>query len=77
MKKLLVIVLLLVYGAASSGMTLHLHYCCGKLDKIDLAPVKHKGCGSEHKLGKKSCCDNKELSIERIEHTKQISDTGA
>jgi hypothetical protein len=62
MKKLLVIVLLLVYGVSSSGMTLHLHYCCGKLDQIDLSPVKHT-CGGENKPGKKSCCDNKELNF--------------
>jgi hypothetical protein len=62
MKKFLVIILLLVYGVSSSGMTLHLHYCCDKLDKIDLSPVKHS-CGGENKISKKSCCDNKELSF--------------
>ena len=63
MKKVLVIVLLLVYGASSSGMTLHLHYCCGKLDRIDLSPVQHH-CGGESKVSKKSCCDNKELNFD-------------
>jgi hypothetical protein len=63
MKKLFVIVLLLVYGVASTGATLHFHYCCGKLDKIDLSPVKHKGCGTDHEFGKKSCCDNKEVTL--------------
>jgi hypothetical protein len=62
MKKLLVIVLLLVYGVSSSGMTLHLHYCCGKLDAIDLTPVKHN-CSEKTTIGKKSCCDNKELNF--------------
>ncbi len=63
MKKLFVIILLLVYGASSSGMTLHFHYCCGKLDTIDLSPVKHKGCGMNPKPGKKACCDNKEVTL--------------
>lgn len=64
MKKVFVILLLMVYGVTSSGMTLHFHYCCGKLDRIDLSPVKHKGCGMDHKLGKKSCCDNKAVTLD-------------
>ena len=64
MKKFLVIVLMLMYGFSSTGMTLHLHYCCGKLDKIDFTPVKEKHCGAGHKMGKKSCCDNKEVSLQ-------------
>lgn len=63
MKKVLVIVLLLVYGVSSSGMTLHLHYCCGKLDRIDLSPVQHH-CGGENKVSKKSCCDNRALTFD-------------
>ena len=63
MKKLLVIGLLLVYGAASSGMTLQFHYCCGKLDAIALAIPNDTHCGTDHKMGSKRCCDTKELSL--------------
>jgi hypothetical protein len=63
MKKLFAIMLLLVYGFSSTGMTLHLHYCCGKLDAIDLSPVKDEHCGGKHKLIKKSCCDEKQVSL--------------
>ena len=62
MKKILVIALLLTYGLSSSGMTLHLHYCCGKLDKVDFTPVPSK-CGKTHKMGTKPCCDNKEVTF--------------
>jgi hypothetical protein len=63
MKKLLVIMLMLMYGFSSTGMTLHLHYCCGKLDAIDLSPAKENHCGAGHKMSKKSCCDDKQVSL--------------
>ena len=64
MKKILVLLLLMVYGLSSIGMTLHLHYCCGKLDKIQLSPVAGKHCGNGRQtLAPKSCCDDKEISL--------------
>lgn len=62
MKKLVVILLLVLYGFSSTGMTLHFHYCCGKLAKVELTPVKDT-CGKEHKNSKKPCCDEKQLSL--------------
>ncbi|HJW15987.1 MAG TPA: hypothetical protein VJ499_02655 [Flavisolibacter sp.] len=62
MKKILVIALLLVYGFSSTGMTLQLHYCCGKLKSVELAPVKDPGCGSKHKMGSKPCCETKNIN---------------
>lgn len=63
MKRLTVLLLLIVYGFSSSGMTLHFHYCCGKLDKIELSPAKEMKCGMQHKAEKKSCCDSKQLEL--------------
>jgi hypothetical protein len=62
MKKLLVIMLMLMYGFSSTGMTLQLHYCCGKLKSIKWTPAQESGCGSKHKMGSKPCCENKQLS---------------
>jgi len=62
MKKILVIVLLLVYGLSSTGMTLQLHYCCGKLKSVQLAPVQDPGCGNKHKMGSKPCCETKNIN---------------
>jgi hypothetical protein len=62
MKKLLVIMLMLVYGFSSTGMTLQLHYCCGKLKSVELAPVKDPGCGNKHKMGSKPCCETKNIN---------------
>lgn len=63
MKKFLAIALLLLYGAASSGATLQLHYCCGKLDKIALEPPREAYCGKDHTMGSKPCCDTKAVSL--------------
>lgn len=65
MKKLLVILLLMVYGTSSFGMTLHFHYCCGKLKAIDFTPPKDRHCGNSKMelMGNKPCCDDKEVSI--------------
>jgi len=63
MKKIIAIALLLLYGAASSGMTVQFHYCCGKLDNVSLAVANDTHCGMKHKMGSKSCCATKLLSL--------------
>ena len=65
MKKLVVILLLIMYGASTYGMTLHFHYCCGKLKNIDFTSPKNKHCGrgKTHTMGSKPCCDNKQVEI--------------
>ncbi|HRQ51613.1 MAG TPA: hypothetical protein PLR74_13795, partial [Agriterribacter sp.] len=63
MKKIFVIALILLYGASGSGVTFQLHYCCGKLKNIEWTPVKDAGCGSEHAMGEKPCCEYKQVSF--------------
>ncbi|HEX5669734.1 MAG TPA: hypothetical protein VFX73_13070 [Chitinophagaceae bacterium] len=62
MKKFLVILLMLVYGYSATGMTLHLHYCCGKLKSIEWSPVSDNECGEKHNMGTKPCCETKQIS---------------
>lgn len=64
MKKFFAAIVLLVYGLSSSGMTLHLRYCCGKLRNVQLSPVEKKPCvpGMKHSISK-PCCDEKEISL--------------
>lgn len=57
-----------VYGFSASGMTVQLHYCCGKLKNVDWAPIKRSGCGNEHKMGSKPCCETKQLVANTIDH---------
>lgn len=48
----------MVYGFSSMGMSVSLHYCCGKLKNIEWVATKEK-CGMDHKMGSEKCCDNK------------------
>lgn len=63
MKKLFVILLLLSYGLSSFGMTLYVHYCCGKIDKVDLVPVENTQCPIGKKATKKGCCDDRQVEL--------------
>lgn len=63
MKKLIVILLLLGYGLSSFGMTLHIHYCCGKVDTVKLTPTNDHGCGVKDKSKKKGCCDDRQVEF--------------
>ncbi|NTS42962.1 hypothetical protein HRG84_18895 [Flavisolibacter sp. BT320] len=62
MKKLLVILLVLVYGLSASGATIHLHYCCGMLEKVSLTTDHNPDC-PEKGINKKDCCDSKKLDL--------------
>lgn len=62
MKKLLAIVLLVLYGVSSTGATVQLHYCCGKLKNISFSTSPVKDCGSKHKMGSKPCCETKQIT---------------
>jgi len=74
MKKILVILLLLVYGGSVSGTTLYFHYCCGKLRNIDLTPIEHKGCGQHSQMDKQSCCQSQSLELKvKSEHQSEPS----
>lgn len=62
MKKLLIILMVLVYGFSASGATIHLHFCCGKLDKVSLTTDHNPGC-PEKESYKNDCCDSKKLDL--------------
>lgn len=54
---------MLIYAVSSSGATLHIHYCCGKIDKIDFNSSKKEHCPFSDKAFQKSCCDNKQVEL--------------
>jgi hypothetical protein len=63
MKKLVVILLLLVYGSATMGTTIHLHYCMNKMvgwSLIDSKDHQCHTCGMEKKGG---CCKDSKAQI--------------
>lgn len=63
MKKLLVSILVLLYGLSSSGMSVYVHYCCGKIDKVDFSADGKMSCPAGDHPPKKGCCDSKEFSL--------------
>lgn len=62
-KKLVIVLLMVVYGVSSSGMTLYIHYCCGKFDKINFSGTENKKCPLVFQASTKGCCDNKKVEI--------------
>jgi hypothetical protein len=63
LKKLSVILILLIYGLSSTGMTVNFHYCCGKLKKVEFSSAQVE-CGMKMKhSSSKKCCDSKQLEL--------------
>ena len=65
MKKTLVTILALVYLTVSSGATIHLHYCMGKLMSWGLSDKKDGKCGAcgMQKAGHKGCCHDEQKLV--------------
>jgi hypothetical protein len=62
MKKLFTILIMLMYGFSSTGMTISLHYCCGKLKSIDWTVPPSKSCSNKQSMAGKPCCETKLIS---------------
>lgn len=69
MKKFLVSILAIVYLTVTSGATVNLHYCMGKLMSWTLLSESEGNCGScgMEKVGHKGCChdEQKQLKVEK------------
>src|SRR6266516_5502726 len=72
MKKFLVFILSLVYLTGSTGATVHMHYCMGKLIGWSLQHDSKKKdqcrkCGMKNSTNKKGCCkdEQKHIQIEK------------
>lgn len=64
MKKLLVILVLLVYGSACLGMTVHFHFCCGQLKTVNMKPATDTDCSGNMQKSKTSkCCDDQKVEV--------------
>jgi len=65
MKKFIVLILSILYITTSSGATLHVHYCMGKLAGLDLWEKEAGKCGKcgmkkSARAGKNCCSDQKQ-----------------
>lgn len=71
MKRFLVTILAMLYLGASTGATIHLHYCMGKLVDIKLSYSEAKKCGKcamkKSTSCAKSCCkdEHKTVKVEK------------
>ncbi|HVI48762.1 MAG TPA: hypothetical protein VM802_28090 [Chitinophaga sp.] len=73
MKKALALILALFYVATSTGATIHMHYCMGKLMEVEVWNAKVKKCekcgaSSYHsKMCAKKCCrdEHKTVKLEK------------
>jgi hypothetical protein len=71
MKKIIVTIFAFLYLAVSSGATVHLHFCMGKLINWELWNKKDNGkcskCGMAKSKAKDGCCkdENKLVKIEK------------
>jgi hypothetical protein len=66
MKKVLLGILALIYLSASTGATVHLHYCMGRLAEAGLFKQQQDTCsfcGMEKATDGKSCCNDEELVV--------------
>src|SRR5690349_19973505 len=55
---------MLLFGFSSTGMSIYLHYCCGKLDKISLTSQKNQSCAKDlNGISNKRSCDDKHLEF--------------
>lgn len=72
MKKLVALVMILLYGLSSTGATLQMHYCCGKLKSVELGTRPVKDCGSKQKMGSRPCCETKQVSAKSKDQQQDV-----
>ena len=70
MKKLISILLLIIYSSTSFGVTINFHYCGGKLSGLALSSFGGAvQCGRNHKEATdKDCCSNKTICAKTDRH---------
>lgn len=71
MKKFLVTILAIIYLATSTGATLHMHYCMGKIYSVDF--IKKDDCSKCGMKANNGCCRD-EFKVIKIKDHKVISD---
>lgn len=79
MKKFLVAILAFIYLGTSTGATIHLHYCMGKLADTGLGINKSKTCGEcgmEKSDEKDNGCCKDELKFVKNDSDQKINEVG-
>lgn len=79
MKKLLAVILALVYMSTSTGANIHMHYCMGKLADWGLGHNKSKTCGEcgmEKSEEKDNGCCKDEHKFVKNDSDQKIAEAG-
>ena len=78
MKKFVVFILSILYITTSSGATLHMHYCMGKLVELGLWKKQDKECGNcgmtnTAKASNDDCCKDEHKEVKGEKDQKLVS----
>ena len=76
MKKVLIAITALVYFTVSTGATVNLHYCMGKLMSWDLSAKADGNCGTcgMKKQGHKGCCNDEQKTF-KVDKDQKVSES--
>ena len=77
-KKFFVTILAIMYLATTTGATVHMHYCMGKLEEQNLWHSEKEQCGKcgmDKDLQDKSCCkdEHKQVKVENDHFKTQVA----
>lgn len=77
MKKLFVIILAFLHLSASAGVSMHMHYCMGKMADWDLSQKVSRICGNcgMEKFGNKDCCKDEYKFVKNSNDQKAAEST--
>jgi hypothetical protein len=65
MKRIVSIIILVLYIIPVIGINLSLHYCGGKITSVSFNAKNKGSCSCKSQVMKKGCCQNKEISIKQ------------
>lgn len=72
MKKIFTISIVLLYLVVSSGLTLELHHCMGRISDVSVLPSSVEKCGKcGMKKGTNECCKN-ELKFVKLQDAHKL-----
>lgn len=74
MKRVFVVILAFLYIGASSGATIQVHYCMGKLVKLTINHEQHNSkcthCGMEKSNNDQNCCKQEQKHLDAVQDHK-------
>ena len=74
MKRFFIAILSLLYICTSTGATVHMHYCMGKLIGLELDYSAKSGCSNcgMSTKAQEGCCDNKQIQV-KVDKEQQVT----